>query len=134
MARATGGIVAIVWTDSENVWQYRREWHSLWLSREPERHTVMDEAEREHLAGLPDVVTIYRGVNLRSAVYGLSWSLSRERAQWFANRWGCFKRRRPIMLQSSVCKSDVAAYFDSRSEQEIVVRPGVVRRLPITTL
>ena len=50
----------------------------VWLSQEPERHTVMDDEEREHLAGLPDGLTIYRGVHLRSAMHGLSWTLDRD--------------------------------------------------------
>jgi hypothetical protein len=89
-----------VWSDSENIWQHRRAWRQVWLSKEPERDMVMDATEREHLASLPDGLTIYRGVSLRSATHGLSWTLDRERAQWFANRWLCLKRRRPIVLQT----------------------------------
>ena len=127
-------MVSQVWSDSENIWQHRRAWRQVWLSKEPERDAVMDTTEREHLASLPDDLTIYRGVSLRSAMHGLSWTLDREKAQWFANRWLCFKRRRPILLQTVVRKTDVVAYFAGRKEQEIVVHPNIARKLAITIL
>jgi hypothetical protein len=123
-----------VWSDSENIWQHRRAWRQVWLSKEPERDMVMDATEREHLASLPDGLTIYRGVSLRCAMHGLSWTLDREKAQWFANRRLCFKRRRPIVLQTVARKADVMAYFAGRNEQEIVVHPNIARKLAITIL
>ena len=126
-------MVSHVWSDSENIWQHRRAWRKVWLSQEPERHTVMDDEEREHLAGLPDGLTIYRGVHLRSAMHGLSWTLDRTRAEWFAD-YRRIKKRNPMLLQTMVSKSEVVAYFAGRSEQEIVVHPNVARKLAITIL
>jgi hypothetical protein len=73
-------------------------------------------------------------VSLRSAMHGLSWTLDREKAQWFANRWLSLKRRRPIVLQTVARKADVMAYFAGRNEQEIVVHPNIARKLAITIL
>ena len=67
-------------------------------------------------------------------MHGLSWTLDREKALWFANRWLCFKRRRPIVLQTVVRKMDVVAHFAERNEQEIAAHPNIARKLAITIL
>ena len=82
----------------------------------------MDEEERKALAALPDRLTIYRGVHIKKGTLrGLSWTLDRERAEWFANRWA---KRRPYVVEAEVLKSDVRAHFLARGEAEIVVLPN----------
>jgi hypothetical protein len=48
------------------------------------REHLMDAEER---AALPDVVTILRGFTHAEGARGLSWTLDRERAEWFARRF-----------------------------------------------
>jgi len=82
----------------------------------------MEQEERKALAALPDRLTIYRGVHIKKGTLrGLSWTLDRERAEWFANRWA---KRRPYLVQAQVLKSDVRAHFLDRGEAEIVVLPN----------
>lgn len=123
-------MVSAVWQDSENVWQHRTTWRHLWMSETPGREMAMDEQEREQFAALPAMLTIYRGVKLRSAMRGLSWTLDRERAEYFANRL-VMKRQHPMVLTCEVPKAETIAYLNGRREAEIVVHPKVVNRLAI---
>jgi hypothetical protein len=77
---------------------------------------------------------IYRGAHVkRGTLGGVSWTLDRERAEWFANRWA---RRRPYLVEAEVLKLDVRAYFLDRNEAEIIVLPNrlvshTVKNIPL---
>lgn len=115
-----------VWTDTENLWQNYSEWHDVLDSDRAGREMMMDEDERVALAALPDEFTIYRGFKHpleHGQVCGLSWTLDRERAVWFASRWLDDLVDEPAVATARVKKSDVIAHFLGRGEQEIVVLP-----------
>jgi hypothetical protein len=123
-------LVADTWMIIDCVWEGRRAWRKLWLSKEPHREAAMSCDDQEYLTALPDILTIYRGVQFRAAIHGLSWTLSRERAEWFA-LWRLPKRGQPMVLEAQVSKSDVIAYFSEREEDEVVVHPNAIRALAI---
>lgn len=78
-------------------------------------------AAGEPLPG-PGPYTLYRGVagvGPARRVRGLSWTASRERAQWFAHRYDWLAD--PTVYQVTVPESDVLAYVDTREENEFVV-------------
>ena len=77
---------------------------------------------------LPDVVTAYRGAIVPDgqppvlAACGLSWTLSQERAHYFADYW----RRRGakgkcVVVEAQIKRRYIKAYIDEREEQELVV-------------
>jgi hypothetical protein len=80
---------------------------------------MMDDAEREAFAQLPDVLTIYRGCYAVNK-WGFSWSLDRDIAERFpfTNRYG--GEGRPLLVKASIHKSKVIALKLSRGEAEIV--------------
>jgi len=111
-----------VWLDCEDPHQRLRDWLRLWQSSRPHQKLVMDEEEREAFAALPDRLTIYRGVHIkRGTLRGLSWTVDRARAEWFANRRA---KRRPYVVQAEISKSNVLAHFLARGEAEIIVLPN----------
>lgn len=67
-----------------------------------------------------DVLTIYRGETEQSTPYkqALSWTLDKEKADWFANR---FESERPITYKAKVKTDYILAYDNGREEQEILV-------------
>jgi hypothetical protein len=126
--------VGTVWTDSENIWQYMEEWEELFDRAEQDSNSIhfMDEEEREAYKRLPKRFTIYRGYhNDKSAVhggeiynkYGFSYSLDKEKAEWFAGR---FQRRGRGVLKRTVDKKDVFAIKLSRQEKEIIIFPRIL--------
>jgi hypothetical protein len=112
-----------VWTDSDNIWQEITNWKRLWASGRPGRDVVMDEDEREALAAMPDEITVYRGTTNKKGIRGLSWTLDRDQAVWFARRYTQIKNGNGVLTTGTVQKKDVMAYFTGRNEQEIVALP-----------
>jgi len=86
-----------------------------------DKNSLMDEEERKKFDELPEVVTIYRGCTTKGK-RGFSWTLSKEKAGWFAKRfetiWGKGK-----VYKSKIHKENIYAYVRGREEDEVVVNP-----------
>ncbi|MDN2582162.1 hypothetical protein [Aquibium sp. ELW1220] len=100
---------------------------------------VMTEEEQNLYNALPEIVTAWRGINFPTGEdpavafdYGMSWTLDRERAVRFANRFlGVYKhdgRRydRAFVAETKVHKSAIYALFSCRGESEVVLDPEVL--------
>jgi hypothetical protein len=111
--------LASVWTSSENIWQHHKTWKELWNSKEPSKLACMDPAEQMTFHNLPPSFTVWRGVQYRGRKKGLSWTLDKNRAEWFAKRY-LKKGRTPWLCSATVLKSYVHAYLNGRNEQEII--------------
>lgn len=101
-----------VYTDSENIWQNYDEWELL-----------LDEVSGtdpwKTLHELPDgEFKIYRG----GTKDGFSWTLSYEKAKWFANRLGA---THPVW-HAIVKREDCIGYYDERGEKEVIVFPRII--------
>lgn len=130
-------VVGAAWSDSENIWQYQEEWLALWSGKCSSKHMAMDETDQKARRALPARLTVYRGVNCdddseaaEAIGYGLSWTLDREQAVWFANRGSS----RPFLGQAEILKRDCFAYFSDRNEQEVVVDPAKLKKVETTKL
>jgi len=92
-----------------------------------DQHHLMDDAEFDFFKVLPDRITVYRGsgnnVTAARAARGMSWTLDRGKAEWFAQRDGD-----GFCIKAEVPKRNVFAYFDGRNEQEVVIRYASVRK------
>lgn len=112
-----------VWTDTE--FPHARE--ALWrdLFTRPDAHKMMDEEEREFFSGLPDIVEIYRGAAKGIGEKGFSWTLDRQRAEWFSRRFTSGDDE-AIVLEGVVSKKNIIAYISGRNEEEILVLPEKV--------
>ena len=126
-------ILARIWTDSENIWQNLPEWVEL-LDANRSGSPMSDE-EAAALASMPDPISVYRGAAEDVNEDGLSWTVDRERAEWFARR-SATDEAAPVLLAGEVAKADVVAYFTGRSESEVVVADwgavAVVERVTLT--
>jgi hypothetical protein len=113
-------MLAGFWMDTEYPWQNQSGWKELWNSGRPKKQFAMSTEEREVLERLPDEFTIYRGVGKGENIEGLSWTLSREKAIWFAQRFG---RRNDdgLLITATANKQDVHAFLNGRQEQEVIV-------------
>jgi hypothetical protein len=136
--------VALVWDNIEVSSPDQEEWLRLFTSPRPHRELLMTKAERKRLAAMPEVLTIYRGYAKGRARSGLSWTLLKKRARFFAE-YAVGDRRHllcghqpggvPMMVSGKCHKRDVLAYFNGRGEQEIVINPRrVFVKRSVTTL
>ena len=107
-------MLAEVWTDSENIWQNYSGWEDLWNSSRSAKKSAMSDEARRAFDLLPDEITIYRGSHDYN-VHGLSWTLSRKKAEEFAER---FEGNHFTTALAKKC--DAHALFDRRDETELV--------------
>lgn len=108
-----------VWTDSENIWQHRKIIRNLVPLVSSYRKWIMDEEERVFFRDLPQVMIAYRGHQTVNRD-GMSWTLDRDKALWFAQRYA---RGTYGVLSAQIKKRDVLFYADGRNESELVVLP-----------
>lgn len=67
---------------------------------------------------VPDPVVAYRG----GIEGGISWTLDREQAEWFARRF-VFEPNAPQLWSTTVPKMDVLGYITARRESEVILDP-----------
>lgn len=88
------------------------------MFKKADKTFLMDEEELEIYNNLPEEIVVYRGINEHGSVKALSWSLDKEQAEWFANRFEEFGAK-GALYQANIKKEYVLAYFSR--EQEAVI-------------
>lgn len=89
------------------------------------RDLIMTDDEADELANLPANIKIYRGVtaynNDRNKLNkAISWTLSRETAEFFAKRW---KGVPGFVYECMTDKSHALALLNGRNEHEVILYP-----------
>lgn len=110
-----------VWTDSEHPYVNDGEWRRLF--RRAQREHFLDEAERLAFDKLPDTITCYRGTDTDEpkTKVGLSFTLDRKTAVWFAKRWrNLGKEGHPVVITATGPKSAVWGPINERGESEVL--------------
>ena len=116
-------VLSSIWIDTENYWQNKKDWIDMFQAHRHDRLHFMDMEERMHLAMMDSEFTVYRGATYLDAQRGLSWSLSEERAKWFAKRLHQPGGPPPVVVEGAVRRGDVIGLLESRGEEEIVALP-----------
>lgn len=120
-------ILGEIWVTEEQIWRNRKLYLRLFQAPRPQRQFLMTAAERRKLDGMPDEFPVYRGY-IGKRGKGLSWTLDHSKAEWFARRYEILSELGlPRVMEGTVNKVDVIAYFNSRKEKEIVADPAKVR-------
>jgi hypothetical protein len=95
------------------------------FSERSEREFIMSEKDVIAFENLPSEVTIYRGCSLEeidSGNYRYSWSLDKSVAEFFAKKYIRNRNVKGGVIELTVPKSKLWAYFNDRNEQEIIYR------------
>ena len=122
-------ILGNIWSDSENLWQYKIIIEYILNADRPGREEMMDADEQEFLKSLPEEFVVYRGHQVKNRL-GHSWSLSYWKAKWFAQR---FYSKKCSVAQAIVSKKDIIAVLLNRGEFEIVVSPTKLKNITTVT-
>lgn len=69
------------------------------------------------LASLPETIMVYRGIQKDATTNALSWTLDKNVAEWFANRFN----NNGTVVEVTINKKYVFAYINGRNEKEVVV-------------
>ena len=120
-------LLADVWTGGEVTYRNRYLWLRLFEKDRPCRDVLFSDEDKAAFAKLPAEFAVHRGYRKRFGKWGLSWTLSKETAIFFATKY--FRRSgEGMLLTGHARKEDVLALFTERDEQEIVIRPERVTR------
>lgn len=108
-----------VWISVENINNNVNvsQMETLKMLRNCNKKYLMSQENYEAYENLPDTFVVYRGLQENAQEDGLSWTLSKDVAEWFASR---FENDGEI-IEKTVHKSEVIAYFNDRDEEEIVL-------------
>lgn len=109
-------LLSDIWVDTENQYAYLDDWKKLLASDRRDRHYMMNEEDDQLLRSLPEEVTIYRGCQKGLNENGLSWTLDKSKAEFFANRFG----KKGIILERKIPRSEIVALLTVRGETEII--------------
>lgn len=126
-----GVCLRYIWEDSEytNSGSVFTKKQLLSLFKKSSKEKLMDEEELRTLKELPERITVYRGVTSVNSkdLKVFSWTLSLERAKWFAAR---FDDNVQEVFQAELPKDGVLAYFSA--EEEIVANPFALENIKKT--
>ena len=80
------------------------------------------------LADAEGYITVYRGKCTKSTSYkkALSWTLDKNKAEWFARRFQFSLNDKCYLYTGKVHHSDVVAYDNERNEKELICLRGSV--------
>lgn len=108
-----------VWISVENINNNVNvsQMETLKMLRKCNQKYLMGQENYEVYENLPDTFVVYRGLQENAQEDGLSWTLSKNVAEWFASR---FENHGEI-IKKMVHKTEVIAYFNDRDEEEIVL-------------
>jgi hypothetical protein len=122
-------ILVDAYTGSDNLYHLNEEVKEAFLEDRSQREYLMNKKELKVYNSLPEIITIYRGMTteeLESGDFGVSWTLSRERADYFAFTYGrnfSTEGIPKVVHQLEVKKVEILAYFNERNEQEVIYIP-----------
>ena len=112
-------LLADIWIDSESIYINGDRWVEALSQRSDEsRAMMMSDEERLELSELPETITVYRGCKRDINEQGLSWTLSKSKAEWFAKRWG---NDDGDVITRQIDKSEIVALLNGRGEREIIL-------------
>jgi hypothetical protein len=109
-------LIAEIWEDNEFPSLRMKEWKEIFKVR---------PAPASLTSHLPNEFEAYRGGTLE----GLSWTTSKETAEWFWGRhqlFGNVEQERDGLWRAKIKRHQVLFTYDERGEKEIVLRPESV--------
>lgn len=110
----------------DNLYPYKEEIKKAFSVNIPGKRDLMNKEEKELLRSLPETVTIYRGMTEAESIskdYGVSWTLNKEVAQFFAfqyRRNHATQGKKKVVEELTINKKDIVAIFLGRKEFEVI--------------
>ena len=90
-----------------------------------DKEKLMDAEELREYNAFPGVLTLYRGCRVAKAAKGMSWTLSEDKARWFADRMSLLSSGKrgggSLVYRAKIRKEDVVGYLSGRGEREVIV-------------
>lgn len=111
--------LAAIWINCEVCTPNLLIWRQLFRANRRNRHKLMKKKDRKAWRNLPKAIKAFRAVtpgeNIEKAI---SWTISKQIAEKFG------KSKNGDIVQKLFKRDQIIAYFNRRSEQEIIVLLG----------
>jgi len=107
-------LMRTVWILAGSV-EHAPKFRNLMQSSRPQRFYFSTPEEAKFLRELPEWFDVYRATNSMEDG-GLSWTLSKEYAQWYKQAY-----EKKLILSRLIKRSEVFAYIDRNKESEIIL-------------
>lgn len=99
-----------------------------WFKKANKKY-LMDKREYKIFNELPEQVTVYRGVKSSQYKCGISWTLDKQTALWYADR---YDSKEACVYGCIVDRKDILCYFDTRNEAEVIIAVSDLEKYNIT--
>ncbi len=98
--------------------EYNDLFRKLMQSGRKERYYFSTPEEQKKLKEMPDSLQVYRACNSVNGIAdnGLSWTLSKDYAEWYRQAYS-----KNTIIKRNINKAQVFAYVDRNNEEEIIV-------------
>lgn len=93
------------------------QWKKLMYADRKRQHKIMKSSDRQALRKLPKVMPVYRACDEKEAEKNFNWTLDPNIAVRFHKKYIAIRK---------IKKSDIYAYFNSRNEKEIILKPELL--------
>lgn len=116
-------ITGICYTNSDFAFEDSGYIGSFLLAERSKREFLMNEDERIFFNTLPKNIRIYRGCSIqeiKSGKFRFSWTLNKDVADFFAHKYSRNSLIKSEVVQKTVSKSKLIAYFNDRDEEEVL--------------
>ena len=91
----------------------------LFYSKRKREHKIMKSSDRQALKKLPKKITIYRGCKDKTDEKKWNWSTDKSFVKKYISTMGDGW----YIAERTIDKSDIFAYFNSRKESEVLLKP-----------
>jgi len=96
--------------------EYNDLFRLLMTSARKEQYYFSTPEEQKKLREMPELITIYRATTIAKDVKGLSWTLSKEYAEWYKNAYS-----KETIISKQIRKDQIFAYINRNNEEEVIV-------------
>ena len=93
------------------------QWKKLMYADRKRQHKIMKSSDRQALRKLPKVMPIYRACDTKE---------DSKKFNWTTDPMVAVKMHKKIIATQKIKKSDIYAYFNSRREQEVILKEEVI--------
>lgn len=95
----------------------------------------MREEDKKVLDSFSNIVTVYRGTSLKEferEEYGQSWTLSKEKAEFFAYHYNpLYEGTERVVVSTEIFKDDIFAYVNDREEEECIIDEYIIEEVEL---
>lgn len=89
--------------------------------KQTDKSSLMTENDYLKWKSFDAGLVVYRGVAVGRKAKGLSWTTSKEKAEWFAHRFDNETETGYVEKLTIADKRSILAYFSTRKEEEVVI-------------